>query len=73
MILSYSAHAAFDKACHYFGIKLVRVGINIDGRIDINSIKRKINKNTVLIVSSAPSYNHGIIDDISGISELLEN
>ena len=36
MILSYSAHAAFDKACHYFGIKLVRVGINIDGRIDIN-------------------------------------
>lgn len=73
MILSHSAHAAFDKACHYFGIKLVRVGINLDGRINIDSIKRKINDNTVLIVTSAPSYNHGIIDDISGISKILDS
>lgn len=71
MIISHSTHAAFDKACHYFGIKLVRVGINIDGKINLYSIKRKINDNTILIVASAPTYNHGIIDDIEGISNLI--
>lgn len=36
----------------------------------IPSISRLINRNTILLVGSAPSFSHGIIDDISALSRL---
>ena len=33
-------------------------------------MKRKINKNTCVLVGSAPCFNAGVIDDIEGIAKL---
>jgi len=70
MLVPISAHAAFHKAAHYFGIKVVSVPLRSDCRADVNAIKRSLNKNTIMIVVSAPTYPHGVIDDIEEIASI---
>ena len=66
-----SVHPAFDKACHYFNIKLIKVPVLIEsGTNNIYEIDNYIDENTVCLVGSAPSYPHGIIDPIEDMSNL---
>jgi len=64
-----SVHPAFDKACHYFNIKLIKVQVNKNGTTSFKNIKQYVNSNTICMVGSAPSYAHGIIDPIIRMSE----
>lgn len=51
-----SAHAAFDKACHYFGIKLVEVPVDpVTFKVDVAAVRRATNRNTIAIVASVCS------------------
>ncbi|PGH32691.1 sphinganine-1-phosphate aldolase [[Emmonsia] crescens] len=71
MIIPCTAHAAFNKACQYFGIKLHTVPCpGPDYKADIRAIRRLINPNTILLVGSAPNFPHGIVDDIPALSRL---
>lgn len=70
MIIPLSAHSAYDKAAQYFNIKLRRVPVNSEFQADVRAIRRSINKNTILIVGSAPGYPHGIIDPITELGQL---
>ncbi|XP_041011914.1 sphingosine-1-phosphate lyase isoform X1 [Juglans microcarpa x Juglans regia] len=70
MIIPESAHSAYDKAAQYFNIKLWRVPINKEFQADVKAIKRHINRNTILIVGSAPGFPHGIIDPVQELGEL---
>ncbi|RVW40076.1 Sphingosine-1-phosphate lyase [Vitis vinifera] len=56
MIIPESAHSAYDKAAQYFNIKLLRVPVNKEFQADVKGIRRRINKNTILIVGSAPGF-----------------
>lgn len=74
IIVPETAHAAFDKASQYFKIKLIKVPVNSQFKCDVPAVSKAINKNTVAIVGSAPSFPHGIIDPIEELSSLaLEN
>ena len=70
MIVPSTAHAAFDKAAHYFNIKMVRIPVDADCRADVAATREAITGNTVVIVGSAPSFPHGTIDPIEELSEL---
>ena len=70
IILPKTAHPAFLKAASYFGLTPRLFDVGNDGNAKSDDVEKLINKNTVLIVASAPSYPHGVIDDIQGISEL---
>jgi glutamate/tyrosine decarboxylase-like PLP-dependent enzyme len=70
MILCHTAHAAFDKASHYFGIKQVRVPFKDDMSVDVEAVRRAITRNTIVIVGSAPTFPHGVIDDIKALSDI---
>jgi sphinganine-1-phosphate aldolase len=70
IIAPVSIHAAFDKAANFFGIKLNKIPINLDNTIDFNILKSYINNNTILLACSAPSYAHGLIDDIESFSKI---
>jgi sphinganine-1-phosphate aldolase len=71
MILPVTAHAAFQKAAHYLCVKPVRVEVNrVTYKADIEMIREAINPNTILLVSSAPSYAHGVIDPVKEIAAL---
>ena len=56
VVLPSTAHPAFDKAAHYFGLKLVRVPVRGDFRADVDAMRKAVTVDTVLVVGSAPSY-----------------
>ena len=70
LVVPSTAHAAFDKAAQYFGIKLVKVPVGPDCRADVAATKKAINRNTICVVGSAISFPHGVIDPIEELSEL---
>jgi glutamate/tyrosine decarboxylase-like PLP-dependent enzyme len=70
MVIPVSAHAAFDKASQYFGIKTVHIPVDSNFRADVNAARKAIGRNTVVVVGSAPSFPHGAIDPIEELSEL---
>ncbi|XP_029636366.1 sphingosine-1-phosphate lyase 1 [Octopus sinensis] len=66
-----TAHAAFDKAAMVLRMRLTHIPVDpVTKKVDVNAMKRAINKNTCLLVGSAPQFPHGIIDPIAEISEL---
>ncbi len=65
-----TAHAAFDKAAQYFGIRLIKIPVGDDYRADLQAARMAINRNTVAMVGSAPSFPHGVIDPIQELSEI---
>lgn len=71
IIAPITVHAGIEKACYYFNMKLHKVDIDPKTfKVDTKKVKQLINKNTVLLVGSAPNFPHGIIDDIESLSEL---
>jgi len=70
MIAPSTAHAAFDKASRYFKIKMKRIPVGPDYRADVAATKKAITRNTVVIVGSAPSFPHGVIDPIEELAEI---
>lgn len=70
MILPITAHAAFDKAAQYFNIKPVKIPVKDDYTVDVNAVKKAINNNTIVIVGTAPTFPHGVFDDIKALSDL---
>ncbi|QCE12826.1 sphingosine-1-phosphate lyase [Vigna unguiculata] len=73
MIIPLSGHSAYDKAAQYFNIKLWRVPVDKNFQADVKAIRRHINKNTILIVGSAPGFPHGIIDPIEELGHLASS
>ncbi|CAG9318102.1 unnamed protein product [Blepharisma stoltei] len=65
-----SVHAAVDKAAHYFGMELVHVKLGPDFKVDINAVRKKISRNTVVIIGSAPCYAYGVIDNLEELGKL---
>ncbi len=70
MVVPVTAHAAFDKAAQYFRIKQVKIPIDDDCRADVDAVRRAINRNTIVVVGSAPAFPHGVIDPIAVMSEM---
>ncbi len=64
MVAPESIHVAFEKGASYFGVKVKHAPLGPDFRVDVNAVRKLVNRNTVLIVGSAPSYPHGVVDPI---------
>jgi sphinganine-1-phosphate aldolase len=70
MVIADSAHAAFHKAGHYFGVKVHKVPVRDDWRADVDAMAACVNENTVLVAGSAPQYPQGVIDPIPELAAL---
>lgn len=69
MVLPTSAHASFHKAAHYFGVRPVFVDVDPHtGRAVASDMADAITAETVLVVASAPSYAHGVVDPVTQIA-----
>ena len=68
MVLPSTAHAAFHKAAHYFGVRPVLVPVGPDFRADPVAMAAAVDGSTVLVVASAPSYAHGVVDPVTEVA-----
>ena len=72
-----SVHPAFEKAGHYFNIKIRKIKIknyyqwtSYSSEKVCSIIKSFVDSNTILLVGSAPSYPHGLVDSIVEIGKV---
>jgi glutamate/tyrosine decarboxylase-like PLP-dependent enzyme len=66
-----TAHAAFDKGSHLFGIEVRRVPVDpATATVRPEDVAAQIDDNTVAIIGSACNYGYGTVDPIEELSEL---
>lgn len=65
-------HVAFDKACHYFGLRPRFTRVDENGQAVVADLERAIGRNTVLIAASAPQYVTGTVDPIPEIGAIAK-
>jgi sphinganine-1-phosphate aldolase len=73
LVLPTSAHAAFNKACEYFGIEPRRIEVRDDYRADVDAMADAVDDQTILIVGSAPQYPQGVVDPVPEIAAIAED
>ena len=73
MVLARSAHAAFHKAAHDFGVTARVVPVRDDWRADVDTMAAAVNDRTVLLVGSAPQYPQGVVDPIPEIAGIASH
>jgi len=72
ILLPVTAHPAFDKAGEYFNVRMVHIPVRGDFRADVEATRRAITKDTIMLVGSAPSYPHGVVDPIRELAALAQ-
>ena len=58
MIIPSTAHVAWFKASEYFNVKIRLVPLKEDFTPDLKKLRKMINRNTVMILASAPLLKH---------------
>ena len=72
MVVPESIHVAFEKGAEYFGVKAVHAPLDKDYRVNLKAVKKRINRNTILLIGSAPGYPHGVIDPIEELGAIAQ-
>ncbi|MFD7295802.1 aminotransferase class V-fold PLP-dependent enzyme [Streptomyces sp. NPDC059897] len=73
LVLPETAHAAFHKAAELFGLRVVSVPVDSDSfKARPADMAAAITDRTALVVVSAPSYAHGVIDPVAEVAREAE-
>ena len=73
IVLPTSAHAAFHKAAHNFGLTIRKAPVTDAFTADVDAMAELVGPNTALVVGSAPQYPQGVQDDIEAIAALAQS
>jgi glutamate/tyrosine decarboxylase-like PLP-dependent enzyme len=66
-----TAHPAFDKACHLFGIELRVAPVDpLTTLVDLDWVRSHVDANTIALVGSACNYGYGTIDPIVELGQI---
>jgi sphinganine-1-phosphate aldolase len=71
LLLPVTAHAAFRKAAHLFDLEIADVPVDpVTCRADPAAVSGLLDERAALVVVSAPSYPHGVLDPVGEIAAL---
>ena len=70
IVLAESAHAAFHKGAHLFGLRTQVVPVTDAWTVDLDAMADAIGPKTALVVASAPQYPQGVVDPVAEIAEM---
>jgi len=70
IVVPISAHAAFHKAAHMYGMPITTTPVLDDWTADVAAMAAAVDDRTALVVGSAPQYPQGVVDPIPAIAEL---
>ncbi len=65
-----TAHPAFAKAAHLFGVELRVAPVDASTRVDLDWVSEHIDADTVALVGSACNYGYGTVDPIEELGSL---
>jgi sphinganine-1-phosphate aldolase len=70
LVLSETAHPAFDKAAKLMDLEIRRVPVLSNLQMDVAGIEAALSDETIMMVGSAPNFSFGIIDPITELSAI---
>jgi sphinganine-1-phosphate aldolase len=71
MIKPETAHPAFAKAGHLFGVDMKIAPVDpVSLQVDVEWVRANIDANTVALVGSAPNYGYGTVDPIGELGAI---
>jgi sphinganine-1-phosphate aldolase len=71
IVMPTTAHAAFHKAAHYLGLAVVSVPVDPKTfRAVPGAMAAAVTENSIMLVGSAPSYAHGVVDPIEELGKI---
>ena len=71
IVIPETGHSSFFKACAYFDVEAIRVPVDPDTfRAIPSAMEEVLNEQTILMVGSATSYAHGVVDPIEELGEI---
>ncbi len=74
IIIPETAHPCFQKAAHYLDVAVKIIPVNPETfRADVTAMEAAITNQTILMVGSAPSYAHGVIDPIQELAAIAKS
>ena len=66
-----TAHPAFVKACHLFGIELRTAPVDPETtKVDLDAVRGAIDESTVALIGSACNYGYGTVDPIAELGQI---
>ena len=72
MVLPATAHVAWFKASEYFDVRVRLLPLDANLHADVGQLDGLINRNTVMVLGSAPEYPHGSIDPIEAMGAIAQ-
>lgn len=72
LVMPATAHAAFQKAAHYFGLELDLVPVSEEGVVSAAAIGERLGDDVALVVVSAPSYPVAALDPVQEVAALTQ-
>lgn len=74
LVVADTVHPAFHKAAHLLGLDVRTVPVDRDSlRLTAEAVRTTLDASrgdVALVVASAPSYAHGVVDDVAGIAAI---
>jgi glutamate/tyrosine decarboxylase-like PLP-dependent enzyme len=70
LIKASTGHPAYDKSSHYLGLKVIEVPVGDDFRADVKAMSEAVTENTIMMVGSAMTYPHGMVDPIAELGAI---
>jgi len=71
LVKATTGHPAFHKAAHYLGVEIVNVDVDpVEYTAIPEALAAAIDEDTILVVASAVSYPHGVVDPVAEIAAL---
>ncbi len=65
-----TAHPAFDKAAHVLGVGIRHVPVDAGYRADVSAMRAMVGPDTILLVGTAFTFPHGVVDPVREIAAL---
>src|SRR3990167_3677452 len=72
VIICETAHAALNKACDFYGVKLHWIDVAEKYQFNLQGVINAINKNTVMVVTSGPNYVYGTMDPLAPLAKICK-
>lgn len=71
LVVPETAHPAFDKACHLFGVTLRRAPVDpVTTEVDVAWVADHVDDQTLAVVGSACSHGYGTVDPVAALSDV---
>ena len=66
-----SAHPAYAKAAHFLDLDYRSIPLEDSSmRVDVDAARELVDESTALVVASAFSYPHGVVDDVAAMARI---